>query len=308
MMRVSTASNYAVMLANLTRAQTRQSEAGARVSSEKNGDDLKSYAHQAEVLTAMRGVQTKVAGFLDQTAQLSGRLDMQEVALTRIAESADGARTAIADALAADEGAALSQALSGYFADAAAALNSKHDGRYLFAGGQSDTAPVASTNMGDLAAPATVADQFNNDSTIISNRLDETTTMDTGFLASDLGDQLFTTMKAIRDYTDANGPFSSPLTTAQKSFLTTQLAGMDNAVDDLTDATARNGLMQKRLESAQADLEGRSSTLQGLVGDITDINMAEAISKLQAAQVSVQAAAQVFQSLSGSSLLNILQR
>jgi flagellar hook-associated protein 3 FlgL len=308
MIRVSTASNYAVMLANLTRAQSRQSEAGARVSSEKNGDDLKSYAHQAEVLTAMRGVQTKVAGFLDQTAQLSARLDMQDVALTRIADSADGARTAIADALAADEGATLSQALSGYFADAAAALNTKHDGRYLFAGGQSDTAPVASTSMADLATPATVAQQFNNDSTIISNRLDETTTMDTGFLASDLGDQLFTTMKAIRDYTDANGPFGSPLTTAQKTFLTTQLAGMDDAVDDLTDATARNGLMQKRLESAQADLEGRSSTLQGLVGDITDINMAEAISKLQAAQVSVQAAAQVFQSLSGSSLLNILQR
>ena len=55
---------------------------------------------------------------------------------------------------------------------------------------------------------------------------------------------------SILTYGDANGPFGSPLTSAQKSFLTTQLAGMDNAVDDLTDATARNGLMQKRLESA----------------------------------------------------------
>jgi flagellar hook-associated protein 3 FlgL len=307
MMRVSTASNYATMLANLTRAQVRQNEAGTQVASEKNATDLKGYAPQAEVLTAMRGVQTKVAGFLDQTAQLSGRLDMQEVALTRIADSTQGARTAIADALAADNGATLSQALNGFFSDAAAALNSRHDGRYLFAGGQSDIAPVASTNMASLAAPATVADQFLNDDMIISNRLDETATMETGFLASDLGDTLFSTMKAIRDYTDANGNFSNPLTDAQKTFLTTQLGQFDVAVDELTNATARNGLMQKRLESAREDLSGRAATLTNLIGEITDVDMPEAISRLQAAQVSVQAAAQVFQSLSGSSLLNILQ-
>lgn len=307
MIRISTASSYSAVLANLTRAQVRENEAGERVSSEKNASDLKGYAHKAEVLTAMRGVQTKVAGFLEQTSQLSARLDMQEVALTRIADSTQGARTAIADALAADDGATISRAISGYFSDAAAALNSKHEGRYLFAGGQSDIMPVTTTSLGDLAAPATVASQFQNDSTIISNRLDETTTMDTGFLASDLGTPLFTAMKAIRDYTDANGPFSSPLTDAQKTFLNTQMGAVDDAVDSLTDATAQNGLMQKRLESARNDLDGRASTLAGLVGDITDVNMAEAISKLQAAQVSVQAAAQVFQSLAGSSLLNILK-
>ena len=306
MLRVSTASSYSAILANLTQAQVRQDNAGARVSSEKNATDLKGYAHQAEMLTAMRGVQTKVAGFLEQTSQLSSRLDMQNVAITRVSDSTQGARTAIADAISADDGGTISQAVSGFFADAVAALNTKQDGRYLFAGGQSDTAPVTTTSMSGLASPATVAAQFKNDNTIVANRLDETTTMDTGFLASDLGTKMFTVMKNIQDYTNANGGFGRPLTDAQKTFLTNQMTALDDAGTDLTNANARNGLMQKRLESAQTDLQSRSSTIDGMMGKITDVNMPDAISKLQAAQVSVQAAAQVFASLKASSLLTVL--
>src|SRR5262245_40209118 len=155
MLRVSTASSYANMLSNLTLAQARQNKAGDQVSSEKNATDLKGYAKQAEVLTAMRGVQTKVAGFLEQTSQLSNKLDLQDTALNRLGDSASGARTAIADALAADDGTTIKQALSGFFNDASAALNSTYDGRYLFAGGQNETAPVATSNMDALANPAT---------------------------------------------------------------------------------------------------------------------------------------------------------
>jgi flagellar hook-associated protein 3 FlgL len=307
MIRVSTASSYANMLANLTLAQARQDKAGTQVSSEKNAADLKGYAKQAEVLTAMRGVQTKVAGFLEQTSQLSGKLELQDAALTRVGDSATGARTAIANALAADDGTTIKQALSGFFNDAAGALNSTYDGRYIFAGGQTDTQPVATTSMAQLAAPATVAAQFQNDSRITTNRLDENTTMPTGFLASDLGDKFFTAMKAVQDYIDTNGDFSTPLSAAQKTFLTTQMGVFDGSVTDLTNATASNGLMQNRLESTRADLNARSDALDGMVGDITNVDMPAAISKLQQAQLSVQAAAQVFQSLSGSSLLALLQ-
>ncbi len=306
MLRVSTASTYSAMLSNLTQAQVRQNQAAAQVSSEKKGTDLKGYARDAEVLTAMRGVQVKVAGFLEQTSQIGGRLDMQEIAMTRMSDSVTGARTAIADSLASDNAGTLMQALGGFFSDTVAALNTRHDGRYLFAGGQTDTLPVNSTGLASIASPNTVAAQFDNDNLIVSNRLDENTVMDTGFLASNLGGPAFTAFKAVRDYVDTNGAFSSPLTDAQKTFLTTQLAAFDTASQGLTDATASNGLMQKRLDSAVTDLKGRDTALEGMVGDITNINMAEAITKLEQAQLSVQAAAQVFQSLQGSSLLNIL--
>jgi flagellar hook-associated protein 3 FlgL len=293
MLRVSTASTYSAMLSNLTSAQVRQNEAAAQVSS--------------EVLTAMRGVQVKVAGFLEQTSTIGGRLDMQEIAMTRMSDSVTGGRTAIADALASDNASSLMQALGGFFDDTVAALNTRHDGRYLFGGGKSDTQPVTSTGLASIGSPATVAAQFQNDKLIVSNRLDENTVMDTGFLASDLGTKAFTAFKAVQDYVTTNGALSSPLTTAQKTFLTQQLASFDDAAKDLTDATASNGLMQTRLKSARDDLTGRDTTLDGMVGDVTNVNKAEAITALEQAQLSVQAAAQVFQSLQGSSLLALLQ-
>lgn len=308
MMRISTASTYSAMLANLTSAQVRQNEYAAQVSSEKKASDLKGYARDAELLTAMRGVQVKVAGFLEQTSQIGGRLDMQEVALTRMSDSVSGARTAIADAMASDNAGTLMQALGGFFDDTVAALNMRHDGRYLFGGGKSDTLPVTAASLSSIGAPAVVANQFQNDNLIVSNRLDENTVMDTGFLASNLGGAAFTVFQAVQDYVTANGAFSSPLTEAQKSFLSTQLAAFDDASKGLTDATASNGLMQNRLEAAVNDLKGRDTALDVMVGDVTNVNKAEAISKLEQAQLSVAAAAQVFQTLQGSSLLALLNR
>lgn len=308
MLRVSTASTYSSMLSNLTQAQVRQNEYAAQVSSEKKASDLKGYARNAEVLTAMRGVQVKVAGFLEQTSQIGGRLDMQEVAMTRMSDSVGSARTAIADAMASDNAGTLMQALGGFFDDTVAALNTRHDGRYLFAGGKTDTLPVTATSLSDIGNPATVAAQFKNDNLTISNRLDENTVMDTGFLASKLGSAAFDAFKSVQDYVTTNGAFSSPLTEAQKTFLTQKLTEFDAASKGLTDATASNGLMQSRLESAVTDLKGRDTALDVMVGDVTNVNKAEVISKLEQAQLSVAAAAQVFQTLQGSSLLAILSR
>ena len=53
--RVSTAGNYSAILANLIAAENRQVDAENRVSSQKNGANLKDYANKAETLTAMYG-------------------------------------------------------------------------------------------------------------------------------------------------------------------------------------------------------------------------------------------------------------
>ena len=50
--RVTTPGNYATVLTNLLAAQERQSVAGAKVATQKNGQDLKDYAKSSELLTA----------------------------------------------------------------------------------------------------------------------------------------------------------------------------------------------------------------------------------------------------------------
>ena len=307
MTRVSTAGSYAAVLANIQRAQVRQQQAGAQVSSQVVASDYKGYSRTAETLTAMRGVQVKVNGLIDQNKSLSAKLEMQATGLAQVSDAAKGARESIATAVAAENGDTLMLELQNYFNSAVSGLNSKYAGNYLFSGGKVDTQPVTATQLSDLTAAPATADLFSNDTFKANSRLDENTSMQTGMLASEVATPLFDQLKAIQAYVDANGPFTGRLTQAQNDFLKSTLNGFDTAYTDLTATEAANGVMQKRADEAQTALSDRADMLEGMTGDITDVDLAEAVSKLEQVQLSMQAAAQVFSSLRSSSLLDILK-
>lgn len=307
MTRVSTSGNFGVMTSNLMRAQVLQNIAGEQVSSQKNANDLKGYAKNAEVLTAMKSAQAKVAGFLDQTTLVSNRLDVQDIGIGQVADATQDARDAIANAIAAGSAETLMQQLNGAFGDVVQGLNSKFNGRYVFAGAKSDTLPTTATTMADLTAAASTAALFQNDQYVTTNRIDDTTTVDTGQLADKLGTGVYNAFKQVQAYVDANGPFTGKLTQAQSNFLGGLLPTFDAVKTGLTTAQAQNGLNQKRFETAQTELSDRADTLSTMVGGITDVDMAEAITRLESAKLAVQASAQVFSSLQNSSLLDVLR-
>jgi flagellar hook-associated protein 3 FlgL len=307
MTRVSTSGNFGVMTSNLMRAQVLQNVAGEQVSSQKNANDLKGYAKNAEVLTAMKTAQAKVAGFRDQTTLVSNRLDVQDIGIGQVADATQDARDAIANAIAAGSAETLMQQLNGAFGDVVQGLNSKFNGRYVFAGAKSDTQPTTATSMADLTAAASTAALFQNDQYITSNRIDDTTSVDTGQLADQLGTGVYNAFKQVQAYVDANGPFTGKLTQAQSNFLGGLLPTFDSVKTGLTTAQAQNGLNQKRFETAQTELSDQADTLSTMVGGITDVDMAEAITRLESAKLAVQASAQVFSSLQNSSLLNVLR-
>jgi flagellar hook-associated protein 3 FlgL len=307
MTRVSTSGNFGVMTSNLMRAQVLQNIAGEQVSSQKNATDLKGYAKNAEVLTAMRSSQAKVAGFLDQVTLVSNRLDIQDVAIGQVSDATQAARDAIANAIAAGSAETLMQAMGGAFGDVVQGLNAKSNGRYVFAGAKSDTLPTTATTMADLTAAATTASLFQNDQYITSNRIDDTTSVDTGVLADKLGTGVFNAFKQVQAYVDANGPFTGKLTSAQSDFLRGLLPTFDAVKTNLVTDQAKNGLNQKRFDTAKTDLKDQADTLTTMVGGITDVDMAEAVTRLESAKLAVQASAQVFASLQNSSLLNVLR-
>jgi len=307
MTRVSTSGNFGVMTSNLMRAQVLQNIAGEQVSSQKNATDLKGYAKNAEVLTAMKTAQAKVAGFLDQTKLVSNRLDVQDVGIGQVSDATQDARDAIANAIAAGSAETLMQQMTGAFGDVIQGLNSKFNGRYVFAGAKADTAATTATKMADLTAAATTASLFQNDQYITSNRIDDTTSVNTGQLADKLGTGVYGAFQQVQAYVDANGPFTGKLTQAQSDFLKGLLPVFDGVKTGLITAQAQNGLNQKRFETAQTELSDQSDTLTTMVGGITDVDMAEAITRLESAKLAVQASAQVFASLQNSSLLNVLK-
>lgn len=307
MNRVATANNYGSVLNHLMQAQVRQHEANTQVSSQKNATDLKGYARQAETLLATRAIHTKVEGFLAQGDMLTSKLEAQDLALTQVADSVQSARQAIAEALATGRGEALMGEVSAWFSAATDSLNAKFGGRYLFSGGQVDTPATSATQITDLSAAPAVADLFNNDGLTPVNQLDESTTIETGFLAADVATSTFDAFRQMQTWVEANGDFTGKLTPAQETFLQGMLDDFDAARSTVTDYAARNGLIQNRVEKTLAAQEDRKAMLEGMVGAITDADMPAAITRLEQAQVAVQASAQVFNMLKQSSLLDMLR-
>lgn len=310
MVRIATTTSYSSILANLTAAQMRKLDAGDRLASQKNGDELKDYAKNAEMLTAMRTVHTRTEGYLSQNILLTEKLVAQDSAMTKMVDAVARVRQRITDALATNSGEGLMLEIEAEFRSAMSALNTRFAGKPLFAGGQVAIDPVTAQTLSDLTAPlATIPGFFQNDDFKVQARLDESTIVTTGMLAEDLGTSMLTAFRDMQAFEE--GPTGNlgagQLSQAQDAFLTSQLAVWDQVRDFLVDQTARNGMIQKRVEAVGDDLSRRRDMAASMIGNIVDADMAKVASDLSQAEFSVQAAAQVFATLRESSLLNVLR-
>ena len=310
MNRVSTSGNYATVLANLTKAQQSQMYFGNQVATQKKGSDLKSFSATADTLTAMHTVQARLKSYQDQNTVVADRLSSQDSALNQVTDAAGSIREALANALATGSSDTMMTDIQAQVSSAVEGMNARYNGKYLFAGGQVDTKPVSLNAIADLtdpappAAPVDPSSFFHNDDYKMQNKIDDSTTVTSGVLASDIGTQM---MSALHDLQNSPvGPFSGPLTPAQQDWIQQQLGSWDKIRSDLTTATAANGLNQKRLDTSKSNVVDQDTTVTGMIGDVTDADMGQAATQLQMAQMAVQAAAHVFQTLQGASLLSIL--
>lgn len=306
MTRISTYGNYQSALLDLMRAQERQLDANQRVSSQKVATDLRGFGRGTETLTAMKSAAARVQGFIDTGEAVSARLTTQNLAMGRMGEGVQGAREAIANALASGRLDGLVQEVQTFFQMVQDGLNSRHQGRYLFSGGLVNTAPVNTNAMADLSALASAADAFDNDNLLTDTRLDEGTAIRTGFLANDLGLESFEIFRDIQVFHDAT-PLTGQLDAASEAFLKTAMTRLDDAYENIINNNARNGGMQNRVDAILTSQRAQRDSLAEIVGKRTDADMAAAVTDLEAAQIALRASAQVITGLRDTSLLNFLR-
>jgi flagellar hook-associated protein 3 FlgL len=303
---VSTSNSYSVILNDLLSAQNREATAQAQVSTGKKGNDLSAFGSQTRTLVATNTVKARVDGLVTQLSSLQVKMNFQQASLEQISNVAANLKQSLTNALANGSGDGIMNDVQSFFSQAAQALNAQYGGDYLFSGGQTQTQPFTATDLPTLAA-GTVASFFKDGNLTPSNRVDDATTIQTGFLASSIGQSLMTQFQSIQQFeAGATGSFGGALTAAQQAFLQTAITALDSVVTSTTATTAKGGDIQSRVETASTTQTDRQVTLKGLLGDITDVNMAQAASDLTQAQTAVQASAQVFMTLKGMSLLNFL--
>lgn len=305
--RIATNSSYNSVLLNLMQAELAQNVAGAQLSSSEKATDLKGYGTGAESLMAMQATNSQVTGYLNNSQVVAARLAAQDTGLNQVSTSASDAIQSITNAVGTGNGATLMQELQTEFGDAVQGLNSQFNGEYVFAGGQVNTKPVSATSLTDLTAGPPISTLFHNDQRPTNTQLDQNTNINTGFLADQVGTPLFAALQTIEAYNQGpSGPLTGTLTQTQQDFLTQQLAGLRTIVANLNNVVGQNGIAQSTVTNTQNSLSQRQTMLEGLIGDATQADVAKAATDLQQAQLSIQAAGQVFQALNNSSLLKTL--
>ena len=308
MTRVATFGNYQSALLDLMRAQTRASDAQERVSTQKNATDLTGFGRQAETLTALKGSQSRIQGFIDTGSAVSARLTTQDLAMNQVNDAITGVRTALGGAISTDLSGSLMLELEGQFQSVRGGLNIRHHGGYLFAGASTSTAPVEAANLTELLAAPSVSSLFRNDTLKTASRVAEGTTLETGFLADELGTEILTILRDIQNYntTPGSGPLTGRLNESQKAFLSAQLTRLEQAGEAVVDKIAKTGSLAKQVESITTGHEAQKGALDELIAGRTDADLAEAITDLELSQVAIQASAQVISQLRQVSLLNYL--
>lgn len=308
MTRVSTFGNYQSALLDLMKAQTRAADAQERVATQKTHTDLTGFGRQSETLTALKGAQSRIQGFIDTAGAVNARLTTQDLAMNQMNDGISGLREALGNVLSTDSAGSLMLELEGQFQSIRSGLNMRHHGGYLFAGASTSTAPLAAATLADLAAAPSVPSLFANDTLKAASRVAEGTTLETGFLADELGTEVLTILRDIQNFhtTPGSGPLNGKLTEAQKTFLTTQFNLLAQAGSSMVDKVAKTGSLAKQVESITAGHTAQKNALDELVAGRTDADMAVAITDLQLSQVAIQASAQVISQLRQVSLLNYL--
>ncbi|WP_312146195.1 flagellin [Brevundimonas sp.] len=311
MTRVSTFGNYQSALLHLMSAQSRGEEAQNKVNTKKNATDLVGFGRTSETVSALKSSQTRIQGFIDTSKTVADRLASQDLGLDRVADAATAGRLAIANAIAAGRMDGLMAAMETEFKMAQDGLNMKHQGKFVFSGGAVDQQAVvmpaapAGTDLEKLAALPAAGDVFRNDPLKQKSWLDENVTMDTGFLANEVGQELFDVFRDLQLLHQAT-PLEGQMTDAQKTALTTLMTRFENAAKAVVDVQSRNGAMQARVETLLESQEGRKISIDTILSGKTDANMAQAVTELEMSQIAIQASAQVISQLRQVSLLNYL--
>src|SRR6266566_4125264 len=305
--RIGSGANTQFMLAQIQKAEAALDASNRQVATGKLADTYSGYGDKTAVMEAARAAGAHAEAHVAAAQQASARLDLQDAQMSQLSTLMGQVRQTITKAAADQDATSLMTQMQGYFDQAVEILNSKDANGYIYAGDRNQTAPVTVADLTSLAALPSVAQAFANGTVKNSVRVGDTQTVQVGLLASDLGTQIFSLFEQIAQF-DAgpSGPFDAKTTAAQQSFLESTIPTAITVASGVDTIAAGNGIRYKMVQDTLDRLKATSTVYQGFVSNIEDVDITEALSKLNQNQVALQASFQVTSTLNKLSLLNFL--
>jgi len=167
-------------------------------------------------------------------------------------------------------------------------LNSAYDGRYIFSGTATDTAPYS----------AATGDAYQGDASPVVRQIGPGVSVQVNVTGDDVLAGLLPTLRTLSAHLAANDT---------ASLGTTDLQAIDAGFDNLTAKRGLVGAITNRVDAAGARLDDTTDIITAFLADTQDADLPQALTDLSAQQAALQAALRGGAALIQQSLMDFLR-
>ncbi len=312
MVRVSSFGQQQVLIRSIMDNQQQVFNDQRQISTGKKTDEYRGLAGETSTVLGSRSFKARVDTYQQSIKTIKGKLDANDVQVGGVITAMEKLKETMQTTLANNQAEGFTEFLDQTFQFVKSSLNTNFDGTYLFSGAETGTKPVNVNNLAELktlddAALTSVSDAFDNASIAFEAKIADGVNLEFGVLASDVGEDIFQQMLDLYNFNvGAGGPINGEITDAQRTFLQGQLAGLEASIDKVRQVQVSNGLNNGRLEVIEDQHKDTAVFLETFIADLEDVDIAEAVTRLNNDQVALEASYRAIGSLSNLSLLRFL--
>jgi len=300
MTRVAQLAQQQLTLSNVRATQERLQEAQIQIST---GQKSRSYAgifKDATRLVSLEASQARIKQFVENNTIISDRLERTDGAVSNIFDALTELRKTLIQATSDSSSGEvrLTEIANNLLSSVTGQLNTKENGRFLFAGSMTTTQPVTVPVPDPTTFGVPEANYYNGDSVALSARIDEATTITYGVTGDRAGFQ--DAIAALKAAIQAG-------TTNDRGLMETALTLTNSALQTVAGYRAEIGSDLQTIDRANSNNNDLLTFLEGSITDIESVDVPETVAKMSTDQTVLQASFLTLARITNLTLLDFLR-
>lgn len=298
-MRVATFASHERMLKVAMTTQARMAELQLQQASGSISTDYSGLGASSKQLLDLEASRKVSQSYSDAASEAANRIEVMYSTLSSITDVLTDFRAQLTTAMSTDGGetglASLATTAEGYIEELASLLNTTYEGRYLFSGEATETAPVDLTGyVADLDTAST--SYYAGSSDVAAVKISRNQTISYGVTADNTAfEQAFRALSII-----ANGTTLDSETLEQSYALV--VSALDAAIGVQSGLSVKSATLERAVERA-AD---QDSMYEAMISQLRDADVTEITVKLTSYETQLEASYAAIAKLQGLSLVDYL--
>ncbi|PKR53553.1 flagellin [Thalassospira marina] len=302
-MRVSTSAMQQSLITQMRNVQTQLNTASEQSTTGIKSTNYAGVADQAYVLTSLSAEISQASSYADLAENIQGRVDVYYDSLNSMTEVLTEMLTDISAAQSSGTGSVigLNESARSALDTMATLLNSQYEGRYLYAGSATDTLPVKvdSTSYGAITTPSNADySYYSGNSDVASAHVADGMNVEYGITAD--MDAFENALRALNIVANVS---TDPIDTDVLAEATDLI---NSALDGIGEQQTRMSSVHTELESIIDMHTDFQLTAEGMVSDLSEVDIAEAMVRLDTLSVQLEASYSAVAKVADLSLFDYL--